>query len=403
MANFETKTIKQIYDAMLAKYATLRSSYGDTTPLLEKAAIKSIFFAVAGVAGSIWQLATWVYQQCFPQTANLTFLKLWGTLIGVKYKTGVAANAVLHLTDVSAANLAAGTVYKDLASGLIFKTISNAVQSGGEITTTAVCSTSGTAGNLAVGTILNIANPLSGIPDTAEITSISTEGTEDEETEAYRQRVLFGFRNKSECGSAIDYWKWATEVSGIVDALVYCLANNVVKIYLVAQGTGNGRTPTGTVSPNPYPSWVNDNFTPLTGSGQFLAVANSIEGSSAGVHDRRPLTAYVELSAPVYEGYSVEITGLTDTSYNDAIKDAIIEVLDEKRPNIVVLGYDVANAKINKNQLSSAVTAVIESATFSTFILKDDNDQSINEQVLGVGGLPYLKKLTINGTVIVGT
>ena len=52
MANFETKTIKQIYDGIIAKYTTLRNKYGDTAPLLEKAAVRSIAYAFAGVAGT---------------------------------------------------------------------------------------------------------------------------------------------------------------------------------------------------------------------------------------------------------------------------------------------------------------------------------------------------------------
>ena len=49
MANFETKTIKQIYDEIIAKYTTLRNKYGDESPLLEKAVVRSLAYAYAGV------------------------------------------------------------------------------------------------------------------------------------------------------------------------------------------------------------------------------------------------------------------------------------------------------------------------------------------------------------------
>ena len=151
------------------------------------------------------------------------------------------------------------------------------------------------------------------------------------------------------------------------------------------------------MSPNPFPIWEDGQFKPLEGSGQMLAVANAIEGSSPDVHDRRPAKAIVELSTPIYTGFKVEITGLTDTSYNDAIKNALISVLDEKRPQLIVLDYGVSNARINKIQLSSACTGVIASETFTTFILKDSFDKSIDETTLGIGSLAYLSKLTING------
>lgn len=400
MANFETKTISEIYDGIIAKYTTLRSKYGDTSPLLEKAAVKSIAYAFAGVAGGLWQLSVWVYKQCFPQTADLPALKFWGNLIGVDYKYGNFANLTINLADVTAALLSSGTVYKDLTTGLILKTISQANAVLGAITATVQCTTPGVIGNLSTGTTLTIANPLDGIPSTATVEDIPIQGTADEAIEDYRKRVLYKFRNKTQCGSPLDYFIWSTEVSGIVDALIYVLASGVITIYLVATGSSENRSPSGSLTSNPFPNWVDGQFTELTGAGQLLAVAKAIEGSEDGAHDRRPINAGVNLLVPNYTGFKVEITGLTDTAYNEAIKNALISNLDAKRPHIIVLGYSEANAKINKLQLSAACTEVIESETFTSFILRDSDDNSIDEDVLGIGCLAYLSALTINGTTI---
>lgn len=400
MANFETKTIKQIYDEIIAKYTTLRNKYGDESPLLEKAVVRSLAYAYAGVAGTLWQLATWIYKQCFPQTCSLSALKFWGNLVGVNYKNGQSANLTIKLTDVTAQTLSAGATYKHLTTGLIYKTISAVNTIDGTITATAQCTTSGEIGNLNIGEVLQIANPFDGIPSTATVEAIAISGIEDEKTEDYRKRVLYKFRNKSQCGSPLDYYIWATEVTGIIDALVYILQSGIVKIFLVASGSGQDRTPSGSLTPNPFPVWVDGQFTELTGSGQMLAVANSIEGSSPGVHDRRPAKATVELSACNYTPFQIEITGLTDSSYNDAIKNALISYFDGKRPHIVVLDYSEANAKINKQQLSAAVFNVIENETFTTIILKDEEGNSIEETTLGIGCLAYLSNLSINGETI---
>lgn len=400
MANFETKTIKQIYDGIITKYTTLRNKYGDEAPLLEKAVIRSLAYSYAGVAGTLWQLATWIYKQCFPQTCGLPALKFWGNLVGVNYKNGQATNLTIKLTDVTAQSLSSGTIYKHLTSGLIYKTLSAVNATDGEIVATAQCTTSGEAGNINIGETLQIANPYDGIPSTATVSAIAITGTEDEKTEDYRKRVLYKFRNKAQCGSPLDYYIWATEVTGIIDALVYILESGIVRIFLVATGSGQDRTPSGTLTPNPFPVWQNGQFTELTGSGQMLAVANSIEGSSPGVHDRRPAKATVELSGANYTPFKIEITGLTDTSYIDAIKNALISVLDGKRPHIVVLDYSESNAKINKQQLSAAVLNVIGTETFTTIILKDGDGKSIKETTLGIGCLAYLSALTINGEEI---
>ncbi len=400
MANFETKTIKQIYDEIIAKYTTLRNKYGDESPLLEKAVVRSLAYAYAGVAGTLWQLATWIYKQCFPQTCSLSALKFWGNLVGVNYKNGQSANLTIKLTDVTAQTLSAGATYKHLTTGLIYKTISAVNTIDGTITATAQCTTSGEIGNLNIGEVLQIANPFDGIPSTATVEAIAISGTEDEKTEDYRKRVLYRFRTKSQGGSALDYFNWSLEVTGIVDALIYVLEEGIVSIYLVAEGSGTQRTPSGSITPNPFPIWEKGEFKDFSGSGQFLAVANSIEGSSPGVHDRRPATAKVKLLKPVYEGFSVEISGLTNTSFNEQIKETLISSLDSKRPHIKVLDYKLSNAKINRASLIGDITALIGEETFTTFVLKNESGQSIEESTLGIGSLAYLSQLTINGSSI---
>ena len=400
MANFTTKTIKEIYDEFIANYTTLRAKYGDNSPLLEKAFIKSVGYAIATIAAGLWRMSLYIYKQCFPQTCDLSILKFWGELIGVEYSSGRTTNITIKLQDVTADYLPQGTVYKDLTRGLIFKTISQASRTDSIIMASASCSITGPEGNISVGTVLNIANPLNGIPSTATVTSITIEGSNDEDAEVYRKRVMTKFRSKAQGGSALDYYNWALEVPGIVDALVYTLNEGIVSIYLVADGSGTKRTPSGNITPNPFPNWVKGEFQELKGSGQFLQVANAIEGSVVGVHDRRPVTAKVNLLAPIYTGFSVEITGLTDTAYNQEIKNALINAFDTKRPNVKVLNYNIANSKINRLSLSAIVSEIIGDNTFTTFILKNSSGESIEEATLGVGSLAYISSLYINGVRI---
>lgn len=399
MANFTTKTIKEIFDSFMAKYNVLRNKYGDNSPLLEKSFIKTIGYSIGGVAATIWQMSVWVLKQIFPQTCDLEALLLWGGLIGVNYNYGQSTNLTIKLNNVTASYLVSGTVYKDLNTGLIYKTVSQVNAENGQIITTVQCTTSGEVGNIPVGTVLNIANPLDGIPSTAEVTEIKIEGTADEEVEVYRKRVLYGFRNKTESGSPIDYYNWALEVPGIVDAFPYLLNEGVMTLFLVANGSGENRTPSGEVTPNPFPEWEEGNFKEFDGSGQFLQVAQSIEGSEIGVHNRRPAMATVDLKAPNYTAFDVEINGLTDISYNEAIKNAIVNVLDGKKPHIVVLNYPVSKAKINQPELSASCLSILDGETFTSFILKNDSGVVINEAILGIGCLAYLRTLKINDSV----
>ena len=401
MANFTVKSIKEIFDSFMAKYTVLRSQYGDDSPLLQKSFIKAIGYSISSIAATLWQYGNNIYKQCFPQSCDLTILKLWGDLVDVNYNNGQFANLTIQLNGVTADYLVSGTIYKNLNTGLIYKTVSQKNSVGGVIVATAQCTTAGTTGNAAAGTILTIANPIDGIPSTATVVSTAIEGTADEETEVYRKRVLTRYKSKAQGGSALDYYNWCMEVPGVVDALPYVLTEGTVSIYLVGEGSGNSRNLSGSISPNPFPVWSDGVFQDFSGSGLKLQVANSIEGSEIGLHDRRPMCAKVNLLDPTYTAYSIAITGLSDDSYNDEIKQALISNLDSKRPNIKVLNYGLAGAKINKLALSSIVSEIIgDNNSFTGFSLKNSSSTEISEETLGVGCLAYLSSLTINGSSI---
>ena len=111
------------------------------------------------------------------------------------------------------------------------------------------------------------------------------------------------------------------------------------------------------------------------------------------------------MKKPEYTGYRIEISGLSPATneINSKIKDAIISYLDTKKPNILALGYTKQDATINASKLNAAVQNAIsaENGTYNSFILKNSEGTSINEDILGIGALAYLEKLKINNVDIV--
>ncbi len=346
----------------------------------------------------MYPYALWIYKQCFPQTCGFPALILWGFIADEAYNYGQKALLRIKLANVSADYLSAQVVYKELVSGLTYKTISQTPAVDNVIIATVECTKAGSCGNLEMGTELIIANPYAGIPDKAEVVSILTQGTEDEDVEVYRQRILNKFRKKSQCGAPRDYHTWGVSVSGIIDMLPYIFEEGTITLFPVADGSGKDRTPSGKLSPSPFPEWENGQFKELEGSGQMLAIAEAICGSEKGAHNRRPVMAKVDLRPSAnYVPFTVEINGLENTEHSSLIKSIIINILDKKRPHIVVLNYPVRNARINKEELSAACISSMEGDMFTSFILKDKNGKAINETVLGIGELPYLNNLIING------
>ena len=414
MTTFTKPTIKEIYNTIISDYTTRTKQ---EVPILKRALIKCFAYAIAGVVYFIWNYAEWQYLQIFIETCEFEALKRWGNLVDITYKSGVKTILSIKLLNVSKTEISAGTIWKNLDNGLIYKSIStvsniNNNNSSSNSTNSSTillnveCSQSGSSGNLSNGSVLNLTNPIAGLPETATVSETIATGTDDEEVETYRTRVINRYKRKPQGGSAIDYYDWSTEVSGIVDCFPYVLQNGIITLYLVASGSGLSRTPTGQIQPNTFPQWQNGQMIDLIGYGQFLSVAKAINSSDSdtNTNDRRPLNTQVQLLAPNYTEYKVEIVDLDPISDSiiKSIKQALIDELDSKKPNLKALGYTVNNATINSNQLSSTVQNIIDTndGSFTSFSLKNSNNEVILTDVLGIGCLAYLGELKINGSTV---
>jgi len=401
MAGFRQKTIKEIQKNIISSF---RAKVGGIVPLLFKSVIKSLAYAVAGVASLMWAHLGWLYLQLFVESCCLIVLKLWGALVGVFYKEATSATLQIQLINVSAITIRSGTVWKNLKSGVVYKSISSVSPTGGVAIVSVAAQSAGPVGNLAVGEILQIANPLEGVPETAEVIAVLVEGTDAEDTEDYRKRVKLRYQQKPQGGSFVDYCQWAMECPGIIDVLPYLLNTGKITLFLVGEGSGLDRTPTGFVKPNPFPEWENGQMKLLSGSGQFYETAKLINGVDEFKNTRRPVGAVVELKSANYTPFRVIIEGLTVNT--DAviklIKTNIIGCFDEKRPNIPAIGYTEQDARVNAQEISALVQNVVKNngGSFSNFQLKDGQDNEISETILGIGALAYLERLTINGADI---
>jgi hypothetical protein len=428
VSNFAKPTIKDIYDTILNDYIVRT---GQQIPILKRSLVKCFAYAIAGIVSFMWNFAEWQYLQVFVETCDFESLKRWGNLVNINHKKGTKAILRIKLNNIQPnITIQAGTTWKSLINGLIYKSIlttntypqtttenNNQTTVNYQLSTINLnveCTEIGSKGNLPNEEILNLINPLIGIPDTATVDQTITIGTEDEDTESYRVRVITRYRNKPQGGSAMDYYQWATEVNGIIDCLPYVLTPGLITLYIIKDGIGLNRTPTGEINPNIFPQWNNGQIQDINGYGQFLSVAKSISGSNnnntsittntIANYDRRPLNTKVQLLPPNYTEYKVEITELNPISEQiiQNIKEGLINELNKKRPNIKILNYTINNATINSNQLNSIVQNIMNKVdgSFTNFMLRNSNDEIILNDILSIGCLAYLGELKINGSVI---
>lgn len=402
MTPYEIPTVESIANAILSEY---EANTGETVPLLKKAVIKILAYAFAGVVVLLWNFGAWQYLQIFVQTSELEALKRWGSLVGIEYQIGDKAVLTADITGATAATITTEVSYLSETSGQVYQVQSPETVVGGNATVTIICLSSGSIGNLTNGEVIKITNPFTGVPDTAIIASTVNVGSEDEDIELYRERVLARYQNPPQGGSAADYLQWGIEVPEIIDIFPYVFTPGIVRIYPVQQGSGTDRIPTGSVSPNPFPNYVAGLEQPLTTSGVIGEVALSINSSGNGVQDRRPATAAVEILPPIQADFTIVIIGLSPTPSTDlknAIKDAIIAYMDTKRPEIPSLGYDITGATVFQTEISTVVQNLLISQSGGSFTsLTLEFASSIESSViLSQGEIAILDSLSINGSPV---
>ena len=421
MTSFKKPTIQEIYNTIINDYKTRTNV---KVPILKRSLIKCFAYAIAGIVSLIWNFAEWQYLQIFIETCDFEALKRWGNLVDVNYRLGTKAVLKIKLENATKSEITAGTAWKNLDNGLIYRSLTTINTNININTNTSAntakgntptdifinveCSVSGEIGNMLNDSKLNLINPVAGLPETAIVYSTEIIGTDNENIEDYRIRVLNRYKRKPQGGAAIDYYNWATEVAGIADCLPYVLQNGLITLYIVSNGSGTNRTPTGSIEPNTFPQWQNGQMIDIVGYGQFLSVANSINGDNMNnennindnLNNRRPMNAKVQLLPPNYTEYKIEIEDLNpiNESIIQNIKNSLIAELDKKRPNIKAIGYSASNATINSNQLNSIVQNIIDSVngSYTRFALKNKDNKIILNDVLDIGCLAYLGELKIN-------
>jgi len=150
-----------------------------------------------------------------PATGNVKFVGQPGTL--VKAETQVSTQS------------------SETAPALIFETTEDGViDSEGEVTVRAVCNEAGTVGNVPAGVIVLMAELVEGI---ASVTNPEpfTGGTDAEDDESLRKRVLDAWRLPATSGNVHHYKLWAREVPGVGDAKVFPLWDGpgTVKVVII--------------------------------------------------------------------------------------------------------------------------------------------------------------------------
>lgn len=208
----------EIAQAMRAK---LEAIILQTVPLLPKAFMRVWSVTAAMLYKTLYLFGVERAKQCFTRTQTGQDLLDEGAEWGVVYKYETATVLQLNVVASGGATIGVDNSFVGDDNGMKYNPDAAASEVGGIIDISVTAEEAGALGNLEVGDALTITEEVAGASRFATVISIITTGTDDEDEEVYRERVLFEKRTAGGGGNAADYKRWSEEVEGIIRAYPY--------------------------------------------------------------------------------------------------------------------------------------------------------------------------------------
>ena len=202
------QTVDQIYDSMLSEF---QSKTGLEAANSVDLSVR--LYAVAAQIHALYAQGEWTRNQCFPQTAQGVWLDQHAQLRGLERRAAKQATGTIRFSvdraGQSDLTIQAGTVCMT-AGQVRFETLEDAVLQAGTLSVevSAQAVEAGAAGNVAAGSILAMAVPPVGISRCTNPEPF-TGGSEEEDDESLRSRVLETYRRMANGANAAYYEKEA--------------------------------------------------------------------------------------------------------------------------------------------------------------------------------------------------
>lgn len=326
----------------------------------------------------------WIAKQSNPYTATDEFLAAWAALVSV-YRKSAAAAAVSNVifNGTSGSTIPAGSVL-NRADGYQYTvdaevTIGTTGTGTGSLTAVLPDASTdatggGAGGNADAGTSLTLDAAIAGVTSTISITNAITGGTDIEDEEVFRSRMLSAYQQTPQGGSDADYKKWALAVPGVTRAWVKrrLMGAGTVGVYVMFdsddESNANG-FPTGTDGVSSYETDYSSGFA----TGDQLAVADAMYAS-------QPATALAYICSPIKTSIPFIISGLS--SADAATKTSIETAIDT-----VFFNNGEPGGTIDLSDIQMAIGGI--SGTGGFLINSPATNITMN-----TGGLPVLGKVT---------
>jgi len=184
--------------------------------------------ANAALAHLTLRYIDWLSHQPLPDTAETEWLDRHGDIwlknldgsSGRKFAT--YAEGLVNFNGSAGTQVPKGTRLINDATNIEYETTTEIYISSVTTAAAVIALDAGTAGNLDSGDQLSLSSIITGIDGTATVITM-TGGTDQEDDDALRSRVLFRIQEPPMGGSQSDYVRWALSIPGVTRAWSYPL------------------------------------------------------------------------------------------------------------------------------------------------------------------------------------
>jgi uncharacterized phage protein gp47/JayE len=270
----------------------------------------------------------------------------------VPRKDATRATGGLLATTSGPASLPAGSLFQT-ETGIQVRTTADGIPVGAQLSAPTRAEVPGAAGNLAAGTVLNTVNSIGGIVG-AVVPALMIGGTDQEQQEAWRSRILDRIQRPPQGGADHDYRRWALEFPGVTRAWVF------------PREQGTGTVVVRFAMDDVYPGGI-----PTDQDAAALL---------AYIEPLRPVTAELFVYAPVARPIDVTVRDLVPR--NDETEQAIDDELTDMLFREGVPGGVIA------------INWIWEAVSIASGVRTHKIDEPAGDVALAIGELPTLGNVT---------
>jgi hypothetical protein len=211
-------TTKQVTETTVANF---EAAINQKVPLTPQAFLRVLAAASAMNHTGLYKFGADRVKENLAVSASEEGLTVLGAEYSTPRKGETPAQLKVRIPADPGTVIPATNKYVGTANGELYTPDADAAETGGFIEQDITADDPGTNGNLGIGANLTLQNHVPGAGRSADVIEVLALGTEQEELETWRARILFEIRTQGGGGNAADYKRWSELVPGVKRAYPY--------------------------------------------------------------------------------------------------------------------------------------------------------------------------------------